>query len=172
MTRLSFIQTVILTLAITGCSSQKKDPDFTLQPAELVRINQYNIDQFDSYISKRTYALVRKSEGSLLTSYVYESTENGKTNTTYYTIAKGFNSKNECKQITFMKAGNENYSGLKEALTKDGYEFLRTTTLKESPSFLYAKDGIMIRITPAANSKGLLTITVINARLEPYELNF
>jgi hypothetical protein len=161
---------LLLSLFLVNCNTSiNPNPDFTLFPEELIKINDYGINEFDTYVSAKKYFLENVTHESGFDIYTYTVKQNDPTK--YYSIHRVVNAKKEPKLISFMKAGNENYSTLKQSIEKLGFKFYSTQEIQNSTSLVFIKDELMIKLTPAQDAKGLTIFKVINVRVAPIELN-
>jgi hypothetical protein len=139
------ILTTALILIITPIFGQ----DFSL--AELIKINNYKIDDFDTYVTQKGYQFYenKNTDFSDATSYVYYL--NG-VKKSY--ISKFFRKTEPTEMVSFQTGKNTTYLKIKAELKSLGFKFINTGTFEGSTYFDYIKGNIEISLISSVQKNG------------------
>jgi hypothetical protein len=142
------ILAVVLILITTITSGQ----EFSL--AELIKINNYKMDDFDTYVTQKGYRYYenKNKEFSSATSYVYSI--NG-VKKSY--ITKFFRKTQPTEMISFQTGESTTYLKIKAELKSLGFKLINTGTYEGDTYFDYKKENIEISLTSSVqkNSYGV-----------------
>lgn len=164
---------IILSASIHyGCGSNKLSPDYALAPNDLIKLNECNLDEFDTRMANNNYHLFDKKYGDAMF-YCYEHKENEISGKPFYQVFKVITNSGQNKVVFFMKNNNEYYADLKEKIKDLGFTFSSEETYYGQPTFKYIKEGNdqLIKISPQRTNKELFVMRIIYFRKEPYTLN-
>lgn len=129
--------TTVSMLLITQIFSQ----DFTL--AELIKINNYKIDDFDTYVTQKGYEYYenKNTNFSDVTSYVHY------VNGVKKSYISKFYYKTQTKEmVSFQTGKNTTYLKIKAELKLLGFKFIDTETYEGTTFFNYKKGNIEIAL--------------------------
>jgi hypothetical protein len=135
---IKYFLTVVLILITTPIFGQ----DFSL--AELIKINNYKLDDFDTYVTQKGYRYYenKNTDFSDATSYVYSI--NG-VKKSY--ITKFFRKTQPKEMVSFQTGKNTIYLKIKAELKSLGFKFINTGTYEGDTYFEYKKENIEISLT-------------------------
>ena len=112
--------------------------------SELIKINNYNLDDFDTYVTQRGYKYYKSksSDFSDGTSYVY--TVNG-IRKSY--ITKYYRKLVNTEMISFQTSNNTIYLKIKAELKTLGFKFIKTETFEGDTFFDYKKGKMEVSLS-------------------------
>lgn len=133
----------ILTVAVLFSTiTQIFGQDFNL--AELIKINNYKIDHFDTYVTQKGYRYYenKNTDFSNATSYVYS------VNGAKKSYITKFYRKTQLKEmVSFQTGKNTTYLKIKSELKSLGFKFINSGTFEGDTYFDYKKGNIEISLT-------------------------
>lgn len=134
---IKYILTAVLMLLITESFAQ----DFTL--AELIKINNYKIDNFDTYVTQKGYQYYdnKNTDFKDQTSYVHYI--NG-VKKSY--ISKFYYKTQNKEMVSFQTGKNTTYLKIKAELKSLGFKFINTESNDGTTFFDYKKGNIEISL--------------------------
>lgn len=112
--------------------------------SELIKINNYNLDDFDTFVTQRGYKYYesKNTDFSDATSYVF--TVNG-FNKAY--ISKFYQKKADKEMVSFQTLNNTIYLKIKAELKTLGFKFIKTETFEGSTFLDYKKGKIEVSLS-------------------------
>lgn len=112
--------------------------------AELIKINNYELDDFDTYVNQKGYKYYENesTEFSDRTSYAYSV--NG-VNKLY--ISKYFRKLVRNEMVSFLTSNNATYLKIKLELKKLGFKLVKTGTFENTTYFDYRKGKTDVSLT-------------------------
>lgn len=112
--------------------------------SELIKINNYVLDEFDTYVTQKGYKYYKSdsTEFSESTSYAY--TVNG-INKSY--ISKYYRKLVNNEMVDFQTSDNTIYLKIKSELKMLGFKFVKTGTFQGGTYFDYIKGKIEVSLT-------------------------
>ena len=119
---------------------------------ELIRLNTYSLDNFDTQVTKRGYQYFDTENSSLATSTIYTYKVNGLK--TYY-ITKFFYKKNNSEMISFQTPKNTTYLKIKSELKTLGFIYAGAHTFQGSTFFNYKKGDIEVSLVSGTQKSEL-----------------
>jgi hypothetical protein len=111
--------------------------------SELIKINKLNLDDFDTYVTKKGYTFYQNNTSSLANETSYFFKVNGVK--TYY-ISKYQYKDNKRELVSFQTPKNTHYLNIKLELKQLGFKFVETRNFNESTFFVYEKGGIELSL--------------------------
>jgi hypothetical protein len=116
--------------------------NFTL--SELIKINNYNLNDFDTYVTQRGYKYyeIKSSDFSDGTSYAFNV--NG-FNKAY--ITKFYQKLTDKEMVSFQTLNNTIYLKIKAELKTLGFKFIKTVTMEGDTFFDYKKGKIEVSLS-------------------------
>lgn len=130
----------LLTLLIVF-SKQTYSQEFTL--SEMIKINNYNLEEFDSYVNQKGY----KFHGNENDDFADESTYKfvDKNNKRYF-IAKYFYKTIKEESLAFETDNNKSYIKIKTELKTLGFKYISTNSDENTTRFIYKKKDINVSL--------------------------
>ncbi len=106
--------------------------------SELVKISNYNDDDFDTYVTKKGYIFFDESDEEIAGRTTYTFLVNGYKK---YYITKYKPKKQNYYWVNFQTPSSATYLRLKEELKNNGYKISDKGSINGSPYFKYTKGG-------------------------------
>jgi hypothetical protein len=103
---------------------------------ELIKINNINLDDFDTYVTKKGYSFYENNSSSLAEETSYFFKVNGIK--TYYISKYQYKDKKR-EMVSFQTPKNTHYLNIKTELKQLGFKFVETRNFNESTFFVYEK---------------------------------
>lgn len=116
--------------------------NFTL--SELIKINNYNLDNFDTYVTQKGYKYYENKSTEFSDCTAYGFTVNGFNK---FYISKYYRKLVKNEMVSFQTSNNATYLNIKLELKKIGYKLLKTGTFESSTYFDYKKGNIEVSLT-------------------------
>ncbi len=111
--------------------------------SELININNYQLDDFDTYITQKGYQYYKNNNTDFAesTSYVYYINGKKKAYITKYKY-KQYNK----KMVSFQTDNNSTYLKIKSELKTIGFKFINSESYKGTTFFNYKKGNIEVSL--------------------------
>lgn len=116
--------------------------NFTL--SELIKINNYNLNDFDTYVTQRGYKYYENESTEFSDRTTYAYSVNG-INKLY--ISKYFRKLVKNEMVSFQTSNNATYLKIKLELKKLGFKLVKTGTFENTTYFDYSKGKTEVSLT-------------------------
>ena len=137
---------VILILIFTLFSCISFAQKLTL--GELIKLNNYDIDQFDSYVTQKGFSYFKRDKTKLSTYISYAFEQNGNDQKSFAFITKFSYDPNPLnkKMISYQLSNSKIYYSIKRELAELGFKFIKIIPNEKGTFFEYKRGGLELSL--------------------------
>lgn len=136
------MKSILTTAVLLSITAQISGQEFNL--SELIKINNFKIDHFDTYVTNKGYRYYenKNTDFSNATSYVYSINGAKKSY-----ITKIYRKNQPKENVSFQTRKNTTYLKIKAELKSLGFKFINNGTFEGDTYFEYKKGNVEISLT-------------------------
>lgn len=113
---------------------------------ELIKLNYYNLDQFDTYVTQKGFKYNERKEDEYSEDVIYSYSLNGYADRARCFITKTSYKLSKFREISYQLFNQETYLILKRDLIKLGFKFNKTIPTENGTSFEYKKGKLELTL--------------------------